>query len=520
MAEPFVSKDGPDDNGVRAEVYVQTGTGIVKELKENGNNVQVMMGVEGLKHPVGGWTSKTEAIYPLLVAAHESGREVSYRIESQRKRKNSNGPIPRDVPIAELRKTMDIAKENCMNIFAGIDGTLSAEAVTNPAEDPASGGRIRAVDAPAAANAPATGGVSGGGGGFSVEQALAGLANARQGGLPQTIQDSAAALALAAGATVEQVLAAGVDPQAETPQREVQRVLAKEAAPYVAFNTDGRVNLGSYMVQAAVGAESLAADLMNTNAAEVAARHNAAIDAGEVEGEKIDPQPLNFKNAAALGAVFLTLADRVQAGTTGGRPDRMATSHTRARGFVYDAVKNRHPVPFGQPAEAQEAWKQAIVDEGVERFKWAVKIATEVADMPAAQAPVQTEAPAEQAAPAAEQSQPTETAQAEGARVHQINTTAEVQKPKVLTEGDEGFVAPDAEVLGRFAALAQAAGFEGTPESPVRIYLNHKFGVMRAKQVHGENLNTLVSWYENQNEAGPGKFRQHVLAEAGDAASA
>lgn len=544
MAKPFVSHDGTDPNGIRAEVYVQTGTGTVKELKENGNNINVFMAVDGLKHPIGGWTSKSEAIYPMLVEAYESGREITYRIESQRK----NG-IDRATPIAVLRETMDTAKENCRNLFVGVDGTLSSEAVTDPAEDPYAGGRIPATDP---RNKPAAAPTAGGPGGFTAEQALTGLAAARQGGLSDSIIDSAAALALAAGASVQQVLTAGVDEQAEPAERQVQRVVAAEAAPFNAYNTDGRVNLGSYAVQAGVGAESLAAELIHDNAVAVAEAHNAAVEAGEVEGEKIEPQPVNFKSAAALGSVLLDLADRVQVGTyEGGRPSRMANSHTRARSFVYDAVKNRYPVPFGADADTQEEWKKQVVAEGIERFKWAVKIALKVNDMPAAPAEQTQQAPAQQAptapveqtateapAPAVETAPVVSTATGEPvvhqqevpeapaapveqpeAQVRQIGTSTQ-EKPKVLVEGDEGFVAPEPEVLQRFGALSRAAGFEPTPDSPVLAYLFTKFDVPAARKINGADLDKLVTWYEQQGEAGPSKFRQHVLAVAGDAVSA
>lgn len=526
MAKPFTSHDGVDARGVRAEVWVQTGTGTVKELSENGKNVLVKMQVEGLKHPVQGWTSTTESIYPLLVEAKEQGREIAYRIESQRKQ-----GVPRETPIAELRKTQEIANENTRSLFVGIDGTLSSEAVTNPAEDPHAGGRIPATgdEAPAPASS---------GGGFSVEQALAGLAAARQGGLPESVIDATAALALAAGASVEQINAAGVQEQATAERRPVQRVLAKEAAPYMAYNTDGRVNLGSYMVQAACGAESLAADLLRENALVNAEEHNRAVAAGEIEGEPVSPEPVNFRQAAALGAVLLDLADQVQVGTAdGGRADRMSNSHTRARSFVYDAVKNRYPVPFAQGPEAQEAWKQQVIEEAVTRFKLAVRIAVESPEQPAqqtSQQPAAQQAPAAetaQQAPAAEQTAPqapaaqhAEQAPAAGeqgdAQVHQIRST-QTEKIHVPVEGEEGFVAPTQEVLQRFAALALAAGFEATPQSPVLAYLNHKFHVGAARKVHGAALDKLVTWYEQQGEqAGAQKFRQHVLAETGAAASA
>lgn len=516
MAKPFISLDGVDANNVRAEVFVQTGTGIVDDLIEKGNNINVRMRVEGLKHPVQGWTSKSEKIYPLLVEAKQSGREVSYRIEAQRK----NG-IERSLPIGPLRETMELGKENTNMLFVGIDGTLSSEAVTNPAEDPHAGGRIPATDP---RNQPAKAAPAATGGGFSTEQALTGLANARIGGLPDSVTDAAAALALAAGASIEQVLAAGFEAQQDNkqPRGQVQRGFAKEAKPWVAFNTDSRVNLGSYEVQAAVGAESLAADLMFAHATADADAHNAAVDAGEIAGEHVDPAPVDFKDAAALGSILLNMADRVQvASYGGGRPDREANSHSRARGLVYDAVKNRHPVPFGQGADAQTAWKTTVVEEATLRFKYAALIAFPDANanqnqQGQNQQGQNQQAPAQEAPQRVEGGRGNEQApQAEGAQVHQI---AEQRKPPV--EGEEGFVAPSQETTQRFGALALAAGFEPTPESPISGYLNATFGVPTVRKVHGPVLVQMLDWYDAQGEAGPAKFHQKVLAVVGEPVSA
>ena len=520
MAKPFTSFDGVDARGVRAEVHVQTGTGTVKALEENGKNILVKMSVEGLKHPVQGWTSKDENIFAILAEAKESGREISYRIEAQRK-----DGVPRETPIAELRPNAEEGAKHTRQIFVGADGTLSSEALTNPAEDPLSGGRVSALNPRTAPQQQPAGGAASGGG-FSVEQALAGLAKARQGGLPPTVVDATAALALAAGASVEQVMAAGVDEQTTQQRREIRRAVASEAKPFIAYNTDGRVNLGSYAVQAAVGAESLAADLIIANNVALAEAHNAAVDAGDVAGEHVEPQPVDFKNAAALGAILLGLADRVQVDSIGGgRPDRMATSHSRARGLVYDAVKNRYPVPFGQDADAQTAWKQAIVAEATLRLQFAAMMADPNASENQPQQGQQGQGRMERqqagrpANETGDQPQPGQAEQAQGGQVHQIT-----QQRTVPVEGDAGFEAPTPEILARFATLASAAGFEASPDSPISGYLMRTFGVAAVRKVHGPTLDTMLTWYEQKGiEAGAEgavKFRDKVNSIVAEAASA
>jgi hypothetical protein len=208
----FVSHDGPDAQGVRAEVYVQKGTGMILSIKPGATNVTAQVAVKNenpkVKFPLMGWVPVNDPIYPLIQEAFDAQTPIEYRFESQRK--NSE---PRDTPITELRETMDKAREHTTPIFAGINGQLSSEAVTNPAEDPAPGGRIRAVDtptpAPAAAPAPAA----------------------------QPAQQY----------------------QNQNPQG---NGYVAEEPPFKEFNSDGSINYGSYAIQAAVGAESLVRRLL------------------------------------------------------------------------------------------------------------------------------------------------------------------------------------------------------------------------------------------------------------------
>jgi hypothetical protein len=502
MAKPFISFDGADASGVRAEVWVEKGTGTVRALEESKTNVLVKMAVENLKHPVQGWLSLSDPIYPVLKEAMESGREVAYRIESQRK----NG-VDRTTPISTLRATQESANDSTRRLFVGVDDQRSSEAVTHPAEDPHAGGRIPAPDPTTVPASQQAQGGAASGGGFSAQQALAGLASARQGGLPPSVTDAAAALALAAGATVEQVLSAGMQEQREPERRAPQRVVAEEAPPHVPFNSDGRMNLGSYTVQAAAGAEALAAKLMRAQATKVAEQQNAeAAEAGD-DAAPVEVQPINYEQAALLGGVLLDLADKVQvAAYGGGRVNRNKTSHSRARSYVYDAVEYRYPIPFGGTAEEKAAWTEQVLSEATARFANVIRLADGGAQAPAQQAPAQ-QAPAQQA-PA--QQAP---AQQGNAEVRQIGTNA-APKTKPPVEGEEGFMAPSDEVLQSFAALAASAGFEPGPDTPVAAYLDAKFGVTAARKVSGPALESLVTWFRAQGNESAAKFRSYVLAEA------
>lgn len=222
----FVSLDGPDAQGVRAEVYVQKGTGLIISIKPGTTNVTAQIAVKNenpkVKYPIMGWVPVNDPIYPLIQEAFDAQTPIEYRFESQRKPNE-----PRDAPIAPMRETTELAREHTIPIFAGINGKLSTEAVTNPAEDPAPGGRIRAVDTPAPAAAPAP--------------------------------------------------AAQPAQQYQNQNSQGNGYVAEEP-PFKEFNSDGSINYGSYAIQAAVGAESLVRRLLaDRNASTETVAHYAIV---------------------------------------------------------------------------------------------------------------------------------------------------------------------------------------------------------------------------------------------------
>lgn len=137
----FTSYDGADSDGVRAEVYVQRGKGKVTEVvpHSTGKSVNVKIMTEGLRYPNQGWVAPDSEIHKKATEALDSGKEINYRLESQRRSK-----VSRTTPLSELREDSKIAQSSVTSIVAEIDGVVSEEAVTNPAEDPQSGGRISA----------------------------------------------------------------------------------------------------------------------------------------------------------------------------------------------------------------------------------------------------------------------------------------------------------------------------------------------------------------------------------------
>ena len=164
-----------------------------------------------------------------------------------------------------------------------------------------------------------------------------------------------------------------------------------------------------------------------------------------VAGDGNTYDAIDVKDGASWGVdlgVYAT--DRVQVGAYGGgRPDRMANSHTRARSLVFDAVTGAHPMPFGAEVEVREAWITTVVEECIERFQALVAIAEDVTFA------------GEVAAPAAQAEKPQE---AQAKPVERIAAQPAAQpKPHVPVEGEEGFIAPAKEVIAEIEKMGGKA---------------------------------------------------------------
>lgn len=511
--KPFTSYDGADARGVRAEVAVQVGEGTVAEIEGldgEGRNVQVLIKSShgAVRKPIKGWLQRTDPLLAKVVEAKDSGAQVTYRVEAQRK-----SEVDRSLPIGPLRETVDLARENCINIFAGLNGMLSQEAVTNPAEDPAPGGRI-----PASSQAPAPGGSApsaGGGGSVDLKGALRAIEFARRNNLPDGVLHAAIAQALAVGASMEQVQAAGFDQRSNAEQPPQQSAFASEAPAYKMFNTDGRPNLGSYAVGAMFGAERFAIGLIADKQEQ---------DAGEGEVAA----PVDLAQAAALADVLIGIADRVQVETAGGgRADRTAQSHIRARSLVFDSIERRHPVPFGGDTQARTEWADAIVAECIERFRHLVTLAIKPPQQAVPQETPQQQAPQDAPQqPSAQQGPPAQDAPSQAAATQAPQETPQQQpqqdapaqqaeRARPLTEGDPGFQEPTGPLIDRFASLAQAAGFTPTPDSPITAWMTKRFGVQQVRKINAADLSKMLDWYESRGDAAVSVFTEHVMTDAG-----
>ena len=352
----FVTHDGVDGNGVRAEVYVQTGEGVIKEIKENANGTaDVHFAVENLKFPVHGWIGQDNPVYDVVKKAHQTGDKVEFRIEAQRK-----ANIERDIPIADLRADMKIAREKTIAILASVNGIVSDEAVTNPEEDPASTyGRIKATG-----NEKKTVATPG-----SVFVAGTALQTLRDVVAEQTVTSdiiaAIAAQALVAGSSTAEVLEAISGPdRRDDSQPELRKSFSVEAPSWKAFNSDGRQNLGALSITAGVSSEQFVR-------AELA--------------KSVSPELVNndqFNEAVKYFAtLILAISDKIQAATYGSgfRADRSVASHARVRGIVYDTVTEYFSLPIESNVTVDpnklNDWVTQVGRLSYNRFKTAVDIA-------------------------------------------------------------------------------------------------------------------------------------------------
>lgn len=300
MARPFAGVDGRG-----AEVWVQTGTGTIAalEIGGKGKSANVKIAPEGLKHKINGWIMTDDPLFPEVQAAFDNKEQINYRVESQRKdaalEKDGLDPF---TPIADLRKDTSTAAQYTVSIFAGMNGKLTNEAVTDPAKDPSPNGRVRDVSpvaAPAAENA--------------------------------------------------------------APSRSGSH--ATEEPSWKLYNSDGRLNLGSYAVSGTAGAESQ----VRERAVEIGAVSPLNFGDPQVEQQIMDATRAVLQVADAVQVALPDLRSKV---------DRNAGSHSRARGIVYDSIKY---VP-GFLTDDVAVWKEKLQELAVARFVNIVRLTQEIVD--------------------------------------------------------------------------------------------------------------------------------------------
>lgn len=452
----FISHDGVDKNGVRAEVSVQVGTGRVKEINGRGKeaddgsfrNVEVVFDPDNplLKRKVYALLDTTaKDLFDYAQAALNDQRTVAFRIESQRKR-----GVDRTVKFEDLKHT-----EEAVRVLAGLDNVFSHEAKTDPAEDPSN-------DNPSALEQHKQGlPVSSPGGpvaAVNLDTVLEQLGAARNAGLSATIIDTLVGHALAAGATIEQT---------------------------------GVKGSSTYPVGVASRAEQFALD-------HLVEHYSEGVKGGVDVSEEMVSQ------AASVALELLFLADSVHARVVGGEISRFGVSYESALHVVLDAVAKRHPVPLGEKEGAQNDWRAAVTEEATERLHGIVSIAQGVN-------PAILDSETENVVPV-EETTVNETVN-ETVNVSEfsqevstnVDTTVLTLPAPVLPDSPD-FIEPDENVIGRLRELCILADVMADPRA-IGAWLESKTGNRVSRRVHAPILEQFVEFYET---AGPERVRADV----------
>jgi len=345
--QTFTTYDGADAEGVRAEVYVQKGVGVVKEIKENKKGTaDVHLTVEKLKYPIHGWVPVDSEAYVEAVNSEKTGDEVSFRIEFQRKSK-----VDRETPMSKLRENATTAKNNVIAILAEVGGKTSPESVTNPEEDPENvptGRKIKATPGDVS-KTPA----------LSPNQTLNKIKELVENNYFTTdIISHLAALAISQGAdykAVAETLASN-EHKDYSSSPTVRKAFSVESPAWRAHNSDGRANLGHSAIQAVAGVELFV-------------RNRVTIDKDDIKEEAI----------VYFTKTILNICDKIQTSAYGGgfRPDRAAASHVKIRSIVFDTIEHIHPLPDMAQALTQEKideWVKTVGRTAYNRFKTIITI--------------------------------------------------------------------------------------------------------------------------------------------------
>lgn len=478
----FLSHDGTDKSGIRAEVMVQSGTGKIKELVPRGKatkdgtyrNVEVVFTPDNPKlirkvYALLDTTAKD--LWEYVQEAHSTQKDISYRIESQRKR-----TIDRSIKFDDLTHSEEVVR-----ILAAVDTVFSHEAKTNPEEDPTN-------DAPSALYQELNNSANRAEAPSLSDRATSGhliseLAKARQLNLSTTIIDALVASAVAAGASLDEALSAGIGDEKATDMSSrnvLGRGFAVEEKPWTAYNSDGRINPGSYMVAHAAATERFALD------------HLIAVYS---EGKKslVDVTDEMISQAASLALVLLELSDKVQASVVG-RVDRQKNSYNRAMALVLDAVDKRYLAPVGGNSEAQETWSASVVGESTERLRGVLLIAE--GKLPTSDT-VNTEVDTIIGNPDTQKPSPNgvSTLKATLGAVEKVSPkTSFVLVGENLIPGSEGFVEPDQATIGRLRDLCVNAGLE-KETTAISSWMEAAVGARISRRVHKPILDDFISHY-------------------------
>lgn len=343
QGRPFISHEAPDNEGFRPEVYVTKGTGIVKSITPyKGNNdeiktAQIAFEPGNLKYgdgTVSGWINMDEPAYEFAAKALETGEEVAYRIENQRRKKDkrTGEPISPKTSMYELmgadengnNKDMGLTgrttKKKCVGV-GPVDGDLIAtgEILTNPKEDPGPSGSRSAF-------------------GMDISE----LAPSNVSAVPHEVTHSGN--------------------------------LYKEPNPWTSTRSDGSLNAGSYDVQIYYEFYFFLLEELKKN--DVPVFMLASERAGEVE----PAGAFKENNLRVIVRQLLRAADYMQAVAyktdedAGNRPPmRGIGSHARAREILMKTIEDFYPLTENfNSSEDVKKWLNSVKERAQEIYQWSI----------------------------------------------------------------------------------------------------------------------------------------------------
>jgi len=310
-AKPFFSKDGLDSEGVRAEVKVVIGYGIVQDLtpskKGNSNNVQ--FAVRNTEHFPSGWTRDAKVLEK-VEKAKESGESIHFRLETRRK-----DHVDRKLSMSEVAPPGDMraAKENVVKSLAAVkleddaEWTISKDAVTRLDEDPA-----------------------------------------REGGL-----HSAYAM------TPEQLGSNSGPTESPWTGNSNGGGASREPAPYIGRLRNGAVNPGSTALLAALGFFNFVMEQ----------ERDEGLEIEKDRRKEIAHTLMRIANQLQKDIYSKKLGEELKDGV-----DLTAGSHTRARALIFESIRSFAPLTESVIADEAEfkKWQKTIYGAAYSMWEWAI----------------------------------------------------------------------------------------------------------------------------------------------------
>lgn len=383
---PILVGDREEKAHIHPEVFIREYPHIkVKSIKpaDNGGNglavefdpesVPVAEGSKPLRRPINANTVAGTDIEKALRWAHDNDEPVYLGVEFRRKYRNSSKQvIPYDTPIMTLRgcdadgnatdASQGASRENISKVLAVVGPVsqpdrmlISPEVRSDPLTWPAvRSNRIGATPPLEWVRITRTDGTPGGA--AIPKTTWTELTNTGGGSLDEATMNRLADAVAARLSAPAAASSAGLTRPAQQSSRSV------EAKRWEPFNSDGRINAGSYAVTALLALRDVALTALgDSNYAEAA----AAADEGRTPTLLTAEEITN--RATSLAPVLAGVADRIQSSITGRPANRIDGSYVTATKTLRQIVLRDLPLTAATVAdpEASKKWLDAVADLGM-----------------------------------------------------------------------------------------------------------------------------------------------------------